>query len=181
MKRSAIFLAAMWAVSFLQAEPEGTPSAPTTDRAGFPKGYEQTFIVLRTINKPNEHKVVTVYGNALAASITNRAQLPYPYGSVLVMETATVVTNAQGQPVLDTQGDVRKKEVTGLHVSRREPGFGQAYGKNRAGEWEYVEYKPDGTYITPPQKSTACAECHVKAGIQKDFVYRGRLAAESGQ
>jgi len=66
-------------------------------------------------------------------------------------------------------------QVTGLHVMRREKGFGEAYGKNRAGEWEYVEYRPDGSYQTPPQKSGSCAECHVKAGQQRDFVYRGRL------
>ena len=40
---------------------------------------------------------------------------------------------------------------------RREKGFGEAYGKNRTGEWEYVEYRADGTYITPPRKSFACA------------------------
>ena len=63
--------------------------------------------------------------------------------------------------------------MLGLHVMRREQGFGEAYGKNRTGEWEYVEYRADETYITPPQKSFACAECHVKAGRERDFVYRG--------
>src|SRR5262249_16001377 len=144
-------------------------------------GYGQTFIVLRTVNKSMEHKVVTVYGNALAASVTNRAQLPYPYGSVLVMETASILLDSQGQPVLDAKRAVRKKDVTGLHVSRRGPGFGEAYGKNRAGEWEYVEYKPDGTYITSPQKSSSCAECHVKAGAKRDFVYKGGLALDDNQ
>jgi hypothetical protein len=175
------FLAALWAVSFLHAESEGPGSGPTTDRVGFPKNYLQRFTMLRTVNKLSEHKVVTVYGNTLAASITNRAQLPYPYGSVLDMETATVLLGPWGQPVLDDKGVVRKKEVVGLHVSRRESGFGEAYGKNRAGEWEFVEYKPDGTYITPPNKSASCAECHVKAGVQRDFVYRGRLVVEGGQ
>jgi hypothetical protein len=173
-----VVLLAAW---FLHAESETPASAPASDRVGFPKGYSQIFTVLRTVNKPTEHKVVTVYGNALAASVTNRVQLAYPYGSVLVMETSTILLDSQGQPVLDAKGSVRKKDVTGLHVSRREPGFGEAYGKNRAGEWEYVEYKPDGTYITSPQKSSACAECHVKAGVKRDFVYKGRLALEDGQ
>ena len=68
--------------------------------------------------------------------------------------------------------------MLGLHVMRREQGFGESYGKNRTGEWEYVEYRADETYITPPQKSFACAECHVKAGRERDFVYRGRLPAD---
>jgi Cytochrome P460 len=181
MKHAAALLVTLWAVSFLHAESESPGPAPTTDRVGFPTDYEQRFTVLRTVNKPAEHKVVTVYGNTLAASITNRAQLPYPYGSVLAMETATVLLDPQGEPMLDAKGVVRKKEIVGLHVSRRESGFGEAYGKNRAGEWEFVEYKPDGTYITPPNRSASCAKCHVKAGVLRDFVYRGRLAIEEGQ
>ena len=47
---------------------------------------------------------------------------------------------------------------------RREKGFGGAYGKNRTGDWEFVEYRPYGSTITPPRKSFVCAECHVKAG-----------------
>ena len=180
MKRAAILLLAIGAISFLRAESESPAGpAPMVDRVGFPKGYSQSFTVLRTVNKTAERKVVTVYGNSLAASITNRAQLPYPYGSILVMETASALLDSQGRPVLDSKGALNKKEVTGLHVMRREPGFGEAYATNRAGEWEYVEYKPDGSYITPPQKSSACAVCHVKAGIQRDFVYKARLTTES--
>ena len=51
----------------------------------------------------------------------------------------------------------------------------EAYGKNRTGEWEYVEYRDDGSYITTSKRSFACAECHVKAGGKRDFVYRGRF------
>jgi hypothetical protein len=97
------------------------------------------------------------------------------------METAKALLDAQGQPVLDAKGAARKTEVLGLHVSRRGPGFGETYGKNRAGEWEFVEYNPDGTYKTAPQKSATCAECHVKAGVQRDFVYQGRFCPAPGQ
>ena len=109
------------------------------------------------------------------------SDLPYPYGSVIVMETARALKDSQGKPQLDAQGGFRRGEVTGLHVMRRERGFGEAYGPNRSGEWEYVEYRPDGTYLTPPQKSFSCAQCHLKAGPQRDFVYHGRLAAEGGK
>ena len=60
-------------------------------------------------------------------------------------------------------GEKNKGKILGLHVMRREPGFGAAYGKNRTGEWEYVEYRSDKSYITAPQSSSVCAECHVKA------------------
>ena len=47
---------------------------------------------------------------------------------------------------------------------RREKGFGGAYGKNRTGEWEYVEYRADKTYITPPKKSFASRNATSRRG-----------------
>ena len=144
-------------------------SAPTTDRVGFPDGYEQSYTVLRSFVKEKQQQLVTVYGNKLAASVTETRQLPYPFGSILVMETAA----------LQESDKKNKGKILGLHVMRREPGFGAAYGKNRTGEWEYVEYRADKSYMTAPQSSSACAECHVKAGPDRDFVYRGRFAEKS--
>jgi hypothetical protein len=167
--------AALAAVSFAADAPDAP--APSVDRVGFPKGYQDKYAVLRTVNKPDNAQIVTVYGNEQAASIKSADQLPYPYGSIIVMETAAATKDSQGKPIVDKNGAFSRDKVLGLHVMRREQGFGEAYGKNRTGEWEYVEYRADETYITPPQKSFACAECHVKAGRERDFVYRGRLPA----
>ena len=143
-------------------------SAPTTDRVGFPDGYQQSYTVLRSFVKEKQQQLVTVYGNGLAASVTESRQLPYPFGSILVMETAELLKSVENTG-----------KILGLHVMRREPGFGVAYGKNRTGEWEYVEYRTDKSYVTPPQSSAVCAECHVKAGPDRDFVYRGRFGEQS--
>jgi hypothetical protein len=151
------------------------PPAPAEDRVGFPQNYAKAFEVLRTVERLEKQQVVTVFGNERAASVRRADDLPYPYGSVIVMETAGALKDERGKPRLDNEGHLRKGDVVGLHVMRREKGFGEAYGKNRTGDWEYVEYRPDGTHLTPPNKSFACAECHVKAGRDRDFVYRGRL------
>jgi hypothetical protein len=103
--------------------------APRTDRVGFPQDYVQIFEILRVVNKTNEQKVVTIYGNKQAASVTNSAQLPYPYGSVIVMETAIAGKDSEGKVALAANGNLHKDKVTGLHVMRREKGFGEAYGK----------------------------------------------------
>jgi len=124
--------------------------------------------VLRSFVKEKQKQLVTVYGNRLAASVTD-TRLPYPFGSILVMETKDLLKS----------GKDNKGKILGLHVIRREPGFGEAYGKNRTGEWEYVEYRADKDYITAPQRSSVCAECHVKAGPDRDFVYRGRFGEQS--
>src|SRR5882672_8875915 len=74
-------------VTLSAAAGETNSPAPAEDRVGFPKDYAKTFEVLRTVSREEGKKLVTVYGNAQAASVTNRTHLPYPNGSVLVMET----------------------------------------------------------------------------------------------
>jgi len=175
---AAMTVCVIWLASpFLLGADESkkTPTAPSEDRVGFPRGYQEKFQVLRVVNKEKERKVVTVYGNGPAASVTNALQLPYPYGSIIVMETAGALQDASGKPLFDEKGGLRKDTVLGLHVMRREKNLGKTYGENRTGEWEYVEYRADGSYITPPQKSATCAACHVKAGAKRDFVYQGGL------
>jgi hypothetical protein len=176
MKRTSIALMVLAAAGGWAADVTESPApAPTVDRVVFPRDYAEKFQPLRFVNKTNEMKIVTVYGNDLAASVTNSAGLPYPSGSVIVMETAGAAKDGQGKPVADEHGHFRKDAVLGLHVMRKETGFGAEYGPNRSGEWEYAEYRANGEYITPPRKSFACAQCHVKAGAAKDFVYRGRF------
>lgn len=150
--------------------------APTADRVGFPAGYVKTFPILRVTEDIKAAKRVTVYGNTLAASITNRSALPYPDGSVIVMESTRLKKAVDGQIARDSGGHAIVDVVTGLHVMRRGKGFGEAYQTNRTGEWEYVEYRPDGSLLTPPEHSAACAQCHVKAGPERDFVFKARFA-----
>src|SRR5262245_15909608 len=113
-------------------------SLASKDRVGFPKDYTTRFTILRTVPRDEGAKLVTVYGNTEAASITNKTQLPYPNGSVLVMETASTRKDADGKPARDAQGTLQKDQVLGLHVMRRGKDFGQAYGNKRSGEWEFV-------------------------------------------
>ena len=175
MKIICLTLTVVFAWSAL-AEPAKEAPAPAADRVGFPQGYRDTFQVLRTVQHKDDAKIVTVYGNASVASVTNAAQLPYPNGSVIVMESVSARKGADGKAELDDQGGLRRDQVLGLHVMRREKGFGEAYQSGRSGEWEFVEYRADGSYITPPAKSAACATCHIKAGPEKDFVFQARLA-----
>lgn len=161
----------------LTASEEAPASAPTTDRVGFPTDYARTFTILRRTTDAAAARQVTVYGNAPAASIKELAALPYPQGSVLVMETMQLKKDAAGKALQDGLGKYVEETVLGLHVMRREAGFGVDYGNQRAGEWEFVEYHADGTFITPPAKSTSCSACHLKdAGPARDYVFKARFA-----
>jgi len=73
--------------------------------------------------------------------------------------------------LLGANGQPQKGEVQHVDVMRRGAEFGEAYGSNRAGHWEFAGYNLDGTYSTSPAKSASCAQCHQKAGGAKDFVF----------
>ena len=147
--------------------------APKVDRVGFPRDYRSSFKVLGVPVRTNTSPVMvlTAYGNDLAASVTNTAQLPYPNGSIIVMEFAKALMDGDGKPLLDANGQRQKGDVHHIDVMRRGAGFGEAYGASRSGEWEFAGYFLDGTYSTAPAKTASCAQCHQKAGAAKDFVF----------
>lgn len=151
-------------------------SAPATDRVGFPKDYRTRFKVLGVIVKEQALRVSTVYGNEQAATVTSREQLPYPEGSIILVEFSDALRDANNQVVRDANGALQRGAVEHIDVMKRGQGFGEAYGVNRAGEWEYAGYRLDGSYTTPPEKSAQCAACHRKAGPENDFVFRMRAA-----
>jgi hypothetical protein len=171
-----VFLFLAITVVLMPAKEEKETTAPATDRVGFPADYSRKFIVLRTKLDAANAKQITIYGNAETASVSSVAALPYPNGSIIVMETTSLKKGPDGKALTDLNGKYLQDLVLGLHVMRREAGFGAAYGANRSGEWEYVEYRADGSFITPPQKSATCAECHLKAGKEKDYVFKARFA-----
>ena len=152
--------------------------APKVDRVGFPKDYRTRFkflgVPMRTNTAPSV--VMTAYGNDLAASVTNAAQLPYPNGSIIVMEFAKTLVDSEGKPLLDANDQRLRGEVIHVDVMRRGEGFGEAYETNRSGQWEFAGYLLDGSYSTPPGKTASCAQCHQKAGVAKDFVFPLRLS-----
>ena len=152
-----------------QATPVSKP-APVEDRVGFPDGYETNYRVLFVLDRPDNRQVRVIYGNEQAASA--KPGEPFPYGSILVMETYRAVQETEGNVVRDETGRFVRGELTGIFVQRKERGFGEAYLTERSGEWEYVAFRPDRTYSSPPQNTNACARCHQDAGATRDWVFR---------
>jgi plastocyanin len=146
--------------------------APAVDRVGFPADYKQTFTKLLQFDRADNGQIRVIWGNALAAGTPWWE--PYPYGSVLLFEAWTSKRDAQGGASLDEKGRLIPDQLTTVFVQRKERGFGEAYGSNRNGEWEYVAYMPNGTVATAPQNTAACAVCHIQAGPPADYVFRRR-------
>ncbi len=153
---------------------QGLP-APTVDRVGFPEGYQTNFKLLYSFDNPQNRQVRVIYGNERAQQARPDYPFFFPYGSILVFEDYPAELDANGEPRLDENGRFIRGALRQIFVMRKEPGFGEDYKQLRNGEWEYVAYRPDRSYSTPPQNSGNCANCHLQAGQPRDWVFRSNL------
>ena len=177
VRPSVAFACAILMLTTLAVGAEGL-----ADRVGFPQEYSTTFQAIRRANKTKPKLFATIYANGPATSVTQLGQLPYPDGSVIVMEWAEPRKDESGALLTDPQGLWLKGRVVRVDVMRREKGYGEAYGAERAGEWEFASYRPDGSPMVPPAQPVSCAGCHVRATAERDYVFQGRfppLKAES--
>lgn len=160
------------------APPTHTPRpAPSVDRVGFPENYETDFKLLFIFDRPDRRWLRVICGNDVAAQ--HQPGQAFAYGSVLIMITYNALMDADGQPVLDEDGHYIGASLIGMHAQRKEPGFGEAYGADRAGEWEFMGYHLDGSVWTAPENTNNCAACHLnEAGADNDFVFRMNLFHE---
>jgi len=164
-----------WKIGRDFAHPDAAPAASRLpDRVGLPPEYATRFHALGGTVYGNQHGLSTVYANDPVASAASAAQANYPNGSVIVMEYAAPVYDGEQQLLRDPHGQPLKGAIARIDVMRRGGGYGEMYGASRAGEWEFASYRADGSTLIAPADAAHCAACHLKAGPEKDFVYRSR-------
>ena len=146
----------------------GTPG-PEVDRVGFPEGYQDIFTIFYEFDRVQNGTARVIYANETAASV--QPGQPFPFGSVLVMEVYRAQRDDNRNLLLDENGRFVRDQLFGLFAMRKEAGFGAKYGLHRNGEWEYVAYRPDGSFLAPPERTQACAACHVEASEGRDWVF----------
>jgi plastocyanin len=183
---AAFALTVMAGSMFFVGHTQSLP-APTVDRVGFPTGYRNSYQLLYVFDNYQNRQIRAVYGNAVAASVTPGRVFNFPYGSILLFESYSVLEDAAGEPLRDANGRFVPNVLNTIFVMRKERGFGTEYKELRNGEWEYVAYRPDGSYATQPSASGSCALCHLTGGslalsaqstaigAQWDFVFRPDL------
>lgn len=157
------------------ASPTPTPTlrpAPTTDRVGFPEGYQTAFKFGYVYDRKDAKSVSYICLNEVAASA--KQGQPFPFGSVIVFESWRPNLDEKGDPVLDSAGHMIRSTLNAIFVMRKEQGFGVEYKQFQTGDWEYIAYRPDKTHQTAPQGTGVCAACH-SAGSNKerDWTFRG--------
>lgn len=164
-----------------------TLPAPTVDRVGFPTGYRDTYKLFYVFDNYQNRQIRVVYGNPIAAAVDPAQPFNFPYGSIILFESYSVREDSSGEPMLDGNGRFIPNALTTIFVMRKERGFGADYRELRNGEWEYVAYRPDGSYSTQPSGTGSCALCHLTGGsltltpqsrnigAQWDYVFRPDL------
>src|SRR3974377_1279829 len=65
--------------------------APTVDRVGFPTNYQQTFVKLYTFDNYQNRQIRVVWANPTAASVRPNIVYNFPYGSIILFESYTVM------------------------------------------------------------------------------------------
>ena len=173
--RFSRFLPFLSAMALPLVAADGAAPARSADRVGLPADYASRLEQVRHTYLPARDKVITVFVNPQAATVRTLEQVPYPAGSVIVFEWADPQKDSTGQPRQDAAGTVLKGPITRIDVMRHEPGYGADYGEDRAGEWEFASYLPDGGAMTLPDGAVSCARCHKKAGTERDFVFGSRF------
>jgi len=163
---SVVVLAAL----AISCQPLPAPNvAPDVDRIGYPENYQDEFTVFYEFDRPDNKTARVIYANDAAATV--QPGEPFPYGSILVMDVYRTQQDEEGNVLLDDDGRYLRGDLFGAFVMGKEPGFSQKYGQFRNGEWEYVAYRPDGSTMIPPENTTGCANCHMEAGLGKDWVF----------
>lgn len=144
--------------------------APKTDRIGYPEDYQNKFKLMYVYDRASNKQVRVICGNDVATTTTQGK--PYPFGSVLVMETWRTKQDDKGNVMKDEKGHYIRESLTAIFVMKKEQGFGKEYQGLQTGDWEYVAYRPDKSYQTEPQHSSSCAACHIGSSQSKDWTFR---------
>jgi cytochrome c553 len=146
-----------------QGPPDGTASSPMLDELvltefPFPADYESTFLRYRTTYPGNQVRYLYANDTAVQAA---RAGEALPDGSYLIVEIFARQQDADGNPILDGDGQPVAGERTGYNVMAREAGWGDRVPSLLRNEnWLYANLDARGNVNTGANQA-ACLACHV--------------------
>ncbi|MDJ0589094.1 MAG: cytochrome P460 family protein [Pleurocapsa sp. MO_226.B13] len=126
----------------------------------FPSNYQQDFVHYASVSCPNSRIVRQMYANPLAVNAA-KDNNPLPDGSVIVMETHSAKSDANGQ--------LTPTRLNNVFIRAKQANFGREYSANlRNGDWKYAWYSPTGRLVSSSESS--CLSCHTRVRA-RDYVF----------
>lgn len=148
-------------------------------RITFPHDYKQTFVRFYTSDRADNNQVRDLYAS-LRALDSARDGAPLDHGSQFVMEIYDARLDADGEPVLDSEGRFQKAGLKLLAVMEKGMGWGASYDEEiRNGDWEYGFFNLDGT-LKADVDTRPCRECHLPFAEDDYVIFFEELHAKAG-
>ena len=140
----------------------------------FPAGYREAFTLYHTMNRQNNEQIVDLYANEAAMKSAKDGTLANR--SIIVMEIYAPELDAAGKPVTEPGGLLLKAGLSAVAVMEKRTDWGETYpADERAGDWGFALYTPDGL---PKENDLVCQACHQPLSGQ-DFLFTlPRLAGQ---
>jgi len=136
------------------AHSEFLPNVAKTN-VTFPDNYQATFTRYHTINFPATKQVRYYFANPVAMKAAREGR-SLPDGSVLFAEVWSVKADAEGKPVMGSDGFFVRNELVGYTAMARDAGWGRDIPDMLRNEnWNYAVY----TAAKQPRGGINQAEC----------------------
>ena len=146
-------------------------AAPTTagpEKVKFPSGYKN-YVLYTTVDRPDVKQYRELYATPAAIKAAKEGK-PLPSGTVLTLVQYKAKLDEKGEPMKDVSGRFIKGDMIAIVVMEKRTGWGVEYPEGiRNGEWEYAQFKSDGTLNTAVDVKK-CFECH-KPLDKQDYVF----------
>lgn len=136
------------------------------EHVAFPIAYKADFIAYDTRNRVNGKQVAVMYANKVALDSASSGKLAA--GSKIIMEVYKPKKDEDGKPVIGANGVFEKAKLAAVAVMEKREAWDAGFAaKDRAGDWGFAIYNPDGT---PKENNLECATCHTPMP-DNDFMF----------
>lgn len=142
----------------------------------FPADYKTTFTYWMTSERFDNNQVRYLWANDLAFAAAPGGG-PLPAGSQFVMEVYGAKVDADGEPILDADGQLMPDAIKLVAVMEKGEGWGAAYPEDeRNGDWEYGFFTPEGM-LKADVDTAPCRACHLPYADEDFVINRAELDA----
>ena len=126
----------------------------------FPGNYQQDFVHYASVACPNSQIIRQIYANSVAVNAA-RENKSLPDGSIVVMETHSAISDADGK--------LRPIRLNNIFIREKRANFGTEHSENlRNGNWKYAWFSPTGSLVSNSESS--CLSCHTRVR-DRDYVF----------